>query len=62
MVMVLVLRKEFDKAKPEKRRTARHKDQRKGRSFLEFPNDPVSVEGKAGRVANDAPRMKRNAV
>lgn len=61
MVLVLVLKENIDKVKPENKKPQSYA-KRKARSFPEFPTDPASIESKAGRVANDAPRMKRNAV
>jgi hypothetical protein len=53
-----VLKKILDQTEPEKGRTPRRKDQCKGRSLFEFPNDALSVEGKAGRIPNNARQVK----
>jgi hypothetical protein len=57
-VLVLVLIKELDETKPEKRRHSHYANKRKRRSFLELSHDPANVERKAGRVADNATRMK----
>jgi hypothetical protein len=55
------LKKQVDEWNPENKKTQDYA-KRKAWSLLEFPNDPAKVESKAGRVANDAPRMQRDAV
>jgi len=55
---VKLFRKEVDDAEPEKRRTPRHKNKGKRSCFLEFPNDPASIEREAGRVADNARQMQ----
>lgn len=47
------MKETVDKGKPENKKPKDHA-KRKWRSFLEFSEDPASIESKAGRVANDA--------
>jgi hypothetical protein len=53
-----VLKKEVDQRSPENKQDTSPHAKRKGGSFLEFSEDPVSVEGKAGRVPNNARQVK----
>jgi hypothetical protein len=59
LVLVLVLRKELDDTKPEPRRHSHYANKRKRSSVFEFSDDPASVKAKAGRILDDATRMKR---
>jgi hypothetical protein len=54
----LVLRKELDETKPEKRRHSHYANKHKGRSFFEFSHDPASIESKAGRIPKHARQMQ----
>lgn len=57
MVLVLVLKEKVDQVKTENKKPQSYAKS-KARSFPEFPDDPVSIESKAGRVFDDARQMK----
>jgi hypothetical protein len=59
---MLGLKKEVDKTNPETKERNPANNKSKEGSFRKLSQDPASIEAKAGRVANDAPRMQRDAV
>jgi hypothetical protein len=53
----LVLKERVDKTETENKESP-HKAQSKGRAFFEFPNDPASIESKAGRIPNNGANVQ----